>query len=481
MKTLIFQTLKQLSLTPESPSSPLSIAVASWKMDFSRLLLSYNGNVNKMTSDGNTLLISAIHNQTPKKFVDLLLEYGSQPNAKNKEGRTALFNATEVGRVDIVKSLLEHGADANLPGPKHVLWPSISHSQCLQLLLSHGADYKKCPGIMELAASINSVESVRILLKAGVDPNTKNDGTYTTLCTAIRDNRTELLQLPLSNGADPNIMESEYPCFKCITHNKLHFLPLLVAAGANLHSPRGILETAVRINNFEALNWLLDHGVNPNDQTPRGMSPLTTAIRENHIEMVELLLLRGADPHMRGEGWPICMAVHNPPILKRILRAVSRPQEYNGVLELAVSANQLESVKILLAAGVSVEDKNCGVFTPLTTELGQNLKPIVAYLLTDGKADVNAPGEHLPIVKALTAYRDEDTEILELLLQHGADPNNIYQGWNAFMQAVLNGDIYSLKLLSQKAGVDLDIEDDQGNKVVEMVVLNGRDEAVQKL
>jgi hypothetical protein len=30
------------------------------------------------------------------------------------------------------------------------------------------------------------------------------------------------------------------------------------------------------------------------------------------------------------------------------------------VIEMAVVAGQLESVKLLLAAGVSVEDKNCG-------------------------------------------------------------------------------------------------------------------------
>jgi hypothetical protein len=93
------------------------------------------------------------------------------------------------------------------------------------------------------------------------------------------------------------------------------------------------------------------------------MSPLTTAIRENHIEMVDLLLLRGADPHIRGQDWPVCMAVRNPPILKRILAVVSEPQAFKGIIEMAVSANQLESVKLLIAAGVSVEDKNGGVFS----------------------------------------------------------------------------------------------------------------------
>ncbi|KAF8851011.1 ankyrin [Acephala macrosclerotiorum] len=342
-------------------------------------------------------------------------------------------------------------------GTHDMLWPSTYQPQCLQILLSHGAEHKKCPGIMELAVSINNIESVRILLKAGVSPDIKKDGTYTPLCTAIRDDRPDLVKLLLSNGAGPNTMASEYPAFKCVTHNRVHFLPLLVSAGANLHNPKGILETAVSSNNIEALNWLLDQGVNPNDKSPK-------------------------DPHLRGQDWPICMAVRNPAILKRILAVVSEPQAFKGIIEMAVSANQLESVKLLIAAGVSVEDKNGGVFSPLTTSIREDRREIVAYLLNDGGADVNAPGEHLPIVKALRRYHGEgDTEIMEMLLEHGADPNKIYRGWNAIMQAIENGDAEILRLLSRKAGVDLEAKDEMGRTVVEMAASRGWDEAVQIL
>jgi ankyrin repeat protein len=462
--------------------SPLAIAVMANMVGFSHLLLMYNGDANHITASGTPLLTSAIKKKTPKKFIDLLLEYGSNPDTKSREGKTALFEAIQVGRADIVTSLLEHGADPNLPGPKHMLWPSTYYPQCLQVLLAHGANHKKCPGILELAVSINNIESVRILLKAGVNPDIKKDGIYTPLCTAIRDDRADLLKLLLSNGADPNTMASEYPAFKCITHNRVYFLPLLVASGANLHNPKGIIETAVSSNNIEALNWLLDQGVNPNDKNAKGMSPLTTAIRENRIDIVNLLLLRGADPHMRGEDWPVCMAVRNPPILKRILDVVSEPQAFKGIMEMAVSANQLESVKLLIAAGVSVEDKNGGVFSPLTTAIREDRREIVAYLLSEGGADVNAPGEHLPVVKALRRYHGQgDTEILEMLLAHGADPNKIYRGWNGIMQAVENGDEEILRLLSRKAGVDLEIRDELGRTVVEMAASRGWDEAVQIL
>ncbi|KAL2071893.1 hypothetical protein VTL71DRAFT_13128 [Oculimacula yallundae] len=461
--------------------SPLAVAVMANMIAFSHLFLTYNGNANHVTSAGSPLLTSAIKKKTPKKFIEMLLTYGAKPNTKTREGHTALFDAINLGRADIVTTLLEHKADPNLPGPKHMLWPAVHHPACLQVLFSHGADHRKAPGIMELAVSINSMESVRIILKAGVSPDVKKDGVYTPLCTSIRDDRAEMFKLLLANKADPNVPASEYPAFKCVTHDRVHFLAPLVAAGANLNSPKGIIEEAVNFNNMEALHWLLEQGVNPNDRNPKGHSALTTAIRENRPDLVDLLIMRGADAHVRGEDWPLVMAVAKPLILKRLLTVVKEPRAFKGILERAVHADQLESVKMLLAAGVSVEDKNGGVFSPLTTAIRENHRPIVKYLLTEAGADVNSPGEHLPVVKSLRTYRGNDTEILELLLEHGADPNMMYRGWNGIMQAVENGEADVLRLLARKAGVDLEVRDEMGRTVVEMAASRGWDEAVQIL
>jgi ankyrin repeat protein len=460
------------------PESPLAMAIFDNKTNFIHLLLTYGGDPNHLMTNGNTVLIGAINRKTSKKLIDLLLDYGSDPNGKNREGKTPLFEAIQLSRVDIVTTLLDHGANPNLPGPKHMLWPSTYQPACLEILLTRGADAKKTPGVMELAASINNIDSVRILLKAGVDPNAKKDGTYTPLCTAIRDNRADIFQLLLANGADPNVMASEYPAFKCVTHFRVHFLPALVQAGADLNNPRGILETAVHMNNTEALLWLLDQGVNPNDKTSKGYTPLTTAIRENRADLVDLLLSRGADPNIRGEDWPVCMAVRQPALLKKLLPAIDDPRAHKGVLEMAVVANQLESIKLLLAAGVSVEDKNGGVFSPLTTAIREDRKDLTKYLLDEGGADPNAPGEHLPIVKAVRRCRGDDLEMIEILLLKGADPNKTYRGWNAIMQAVENGDANVLRLLVEKGGgVDLDARDDAGRTVSEIASGRGWEEA----
>ncbi|RMZ76314.1 hypothetical protein DV738_g4992, partial [Chaetothyriales sp. CBS 135597] len=468
---------------PAGPSNeaPLTKAVEEHSVEVTRLLLTYGGNANISTSDGNTLLDIAITKTSPKHLVTLLLHYGADANAKSNRGETPLFVAIQAGRTDIMEILLDHGANPNLPGPKHPLWPSTYNPKSLQLLLSRGADLRKCPGILELATSLNNVESIKTLINAGVDVNTKKDGVYTPLCSAIRDNRKELVTLLLASGADPNEPASEYPTFKCITHNRIHFLPQLVAAGADLHKPKGIIEEAIKYNNKEALAYLLEQGVSPNDRSPDGHTPLTTAIRDNQVEMVDLLLANGADPGIRGQNWPICMAVKQPEILKKLLPKVHNPRAVKGVMEMAVAANKLESVKLLLAAGVSVEDKNGGVFSPLTSAIREDNTEMVRFLLDEAGADVNAPGEHLPIIKAIRRYRS-NTEIIEMLLAHGADINLMYRGWNAILQAVENGDAGVLKTLVENGGaVDLEARDESGRTVMEIVQDRGWDEAVEIL
>lgn len=462
--------------------SPLAVAVLEEKVELVQLFLMYGGDPGRIMANGNTVLIRAIDRKTPKRLFELMLNYGSNPNNKNGEGTSPLFQCVTIQRLDIAHLLLDRGADPNLPGPKHLLWPSVYQPAFLRLLLARGADFKKAPGIMELATSVNNIESVRVLLNAGVDPNAKKDGVYTPLCSAIRDNRGDIVTLLLANGADPNLQASEFPCFKCVTHHRSHFLPQVIEAGGDPTAPRGIVEKAVLHNNNDALVYLLDYGANVNAKSQQGFTPLTTAIREDRADMVDLLLARGADPAIRGQDWPINLAVKRPHILKKLLPAISSPRNFKGVVEMAVCADQLESIRLLLSAGFSVEDKNGGVFSPLTSAIREGRKDIVRYLIDEAGADVNAPGEHLPIIKAIRRMRDNDTEILELLLERGADVNLMYRGWNAVLQAVENGDAGVLKILVDKGnGVDLEQKDENGQTVMDIVNGHGWEEAVQIL
>ncbi|KAK5077647.1 hypothetical protein LTR70_009559 [Exophiala xenobiotica] len=463
--------------------SALSMSVTTHNIEFLELFLKHGGNVDALTPDGDTVFIKAMSQTTPVDIVELMLTSGADANRKTKYGKTPLLESLFANRLDIATLLLDHGANPNLAGPKHPLWPATHDPALLQLLLSRGAKSKMAPGIMELATSMNSIEAVQILLKANVDPNIKKDGVYTPLCSAIRDDRGDIVTLLIANGADPNVPASEYPAFKCISHNRLHYLPDLIAAGADLHKPKGILQVAVEHKNKEALLFLLNQGVNPNDRDSDGYTALTTAIRDHQDEMVDILLKHGASPGVRGQDWPITMAVKKPVILRKILTAVPKNHHAKGIVEMAVVANELESIKLLLAAGFSVEDKTGGVFSPLTSALREERTEIVRYLLDEAGADINAPGEHLPIVKALRRCRgSNDTERIEMLLVRGADINLVYRGWNAVMQAIERGDPKILKLMMDKGGkIDLEAKDDSGMTVAEFVRERGWEEGAVML
>ncbi|KAJ0413131.1 ankyrin repeat-containing domain protein [Aspergillus carlsbadensis] len=472
--------------------SPLQCAIANKNTELTQTLLAHGANPNQETRSETTLLIQAIRDRAPASLIALLLDSGCDANRKDNFGKTALCEAVQSNQPQLVTTLLDHAANPNLPGPEHALWSAVYRPDCLRILLARGADIHKTPGLMEQATSVNSIDAVRVLLDAGVDPNLKKDGIYTPLCSAIRDDRPDIIALLLSHPthkADPNLMASEYPAWKCITHNRLHFLSDLLTAGADLHTPPGIAECAVAHNNTKGLTWLVEHGsVNLNDRTSAGHTALTTALRENKPETVKWLLAHGADANLRGQDWPIYMATKSPALLRLLLPSITNLAAHKGVVEKAVQANQLESIKLLLAAGASPEWKNGGVFSPLTTALRERHTEIVSYLLepksTGGAgADPNAPGEHLPLVKAIRRCPDNgDFSMIELLLEKGADPNLCYREWNAIMQAIENRDLRLLRLLISKGRrVDFGVVDDAGRNVLEMAEGEGWMEGVAML
>lgn len=136
---------------------------------------------------------------------------------------------------------------------------------------------------------------------------------------------------------------------------------------------------------------------------------------------------------------------------------------------MAVQADQLKSVKLLLNKGVDVEEKNGGVFSPLTTSIREDRKAIFQFLLDEAGADPNSPGEHLPIIKAVRRHRENYLSYVKHLLVKGADINLMYRGWNAVLQALDKGDTEILRLLAELGTPAVNARDEDGNSVLDMI------------
>ena len=131
--------------------------------------------------DGSTPLHLAVQNNH-LSTVCTLLPY-SNVNHQTFNGITAIHSAASLGYFEIIKVLLQDGADIELTCQRG--WTPVMAACCvnctrsLRLLLTAGAEPDRINAsgrtALMIAASLNNVEVVRILLETGVDIN------YTTL------------------------------------------------------------------------------------------------------------------------------------------------------------------------------------------------------------------------------------------------------------------------------------------------------------
>lgn len=90
--------------------TPLDYAVLHGKREIVELLIDYLGN----DSDVKQAALIMASQYGRKDIVKVLIQSGTDVNAKNKYGNTALLEATQNGHKEIIKMLINAGADVNV-------------------------------------------------------------------------------------------------------------------------------------------------------------------------------------------------------------------------------------------------------------------------------------------------------------------------------------------------------------------------------
>ena len=163
-------------------------------------------------ASGRTALCVAIANDL-QEVVRYLLEQGANVGASDDWGETVLLTAVNYGREWAIKSLLENGAnlvEKNKQG-NTALYVAVKQGQepIIQTLLDHGAMTKtrvdeqnsKEDTVLHCAVGATNLAIVEMLLKAGADVYRRDSYNNTALHRAVIEGQEHMVQLLLRHSA----------------------------------------------------------------------------------------------------------------------------------------------------------------------------------------------------------------------------------------------------------------------------------------
>ncbi|MEM7351493.1 MAG: ankyrin repeat domain-containing protein [Acidobacteriota bacterium] len=194
---------------------------------------------------------------------------------------------------------------------------------------------------------------------------------------------------------------------------------------------------AARDGDVASLRQLLERDPNLYRAEYWYTQPIHFAVREGHLDAVQLLLAAGADPDWHGlQADPLTTVARDRghEAVARLLESADRaapaeeaetPAVPESPIHVAAAAGDTEKINELLDADASQRHTtDSDSRTPLSRAVAAQQREIVALLLERG-ADPNWPeGAEAPQGRALyVASRAGDRALVELLLAHGADPN----------------------------------------------------------
>jgi len=205
------------------------------------------------------------------------------------------------------------------------------------VLLLGGVRPALCGPIHEATARGDRARVIALLKQNPELADSRDKFGNTPLHVAAKHNSVGIAELLLANGADVNARVTE--------GNSAGNTPLTLALQPYHHK--------------EMLELLLMHGADPNVMLSWGTTPLHHAIEQDIPYDVELLLANGADPNAKGMNW-------QSPVHTAVLHGRTR------ILE------------ILLDYGADPNLKDSSGFTPLYYAEKNNSKKAIALLRAHG-------------------------------------------------------------------------------------------------
>lgn len=336
-----------------------------------RTLIEEGAAINEPQIDGTTALHWAAH-FNDIEVAQLLIHAGASVSAANRVGVTPMRLATINGNATMIEVLLEAGVDPNAP------------------LTQHGDT------ALMMTARTGKPSAIQVLLDNGAEVNVQETwGGTTALMWAISEHHSAAVEMLIEYGAEVNIASKIVPVrgrgvgVEGTTPEDFNSDQERTSYANGGLTP---LLFAAREGELEAARLLIAAGADVNAIAADGKNPLGLAIYNGHYELASTLIDNEADAnHADAEGFP--------PLFWAVDR---RNMEWNPGFPWTVTADPLPLIRKLLDAGA---DPNASINSTPRSRRNFGGSPRVLFASS-----------------LMRAAYSGDVELVQLLLEYGADP-----------------------------------------------------------
>lgn len=342
-----------------------------------------------------------------------------------------------------------------------------------------------------LAAEQGDAEAVQGSLQQGVDVNARDGRRQTQNKTALMLAATAghlgVVQTLLLAGANPHLTD-QGPDTQPIPKSLLEHADPDTILGMGYCFGRTALMNAAAGGHTAIAQTLLAAGVDPNTQDAIGYTPLALAVENNHLTTVEALVATGADVNqvVTYKNTPLMLACEKGAVAVgeflvqqgASVRATNRDRE--TPLMKAATAGSLPLIRLCLAQGAEVNAISRDQRTALALAAGASRH----VQITTNKYGPGRGGREFRQDGSCWEWQplpeEQLIELVQTLLQAGADPNMAKCAVTPLIEAAGNGHRRLLEVLLE-AGAHPNLRDQSGETAASIAKLYGHQEILSVL